>query len=353
MKKILLFLKYGDWEENSYYRYFQYFNILNQSGFEVKAYPFFSRKIEKTYFHYGKINFLQKIYSYIKRMYVLITEKNFHGVWLDLELFPYIPFELENLFFSIDMPILLDIQNSFYYKYSHGVNYIQKKFLSQKIPLWIARSQVITVSNYEIEGFAKPWNQNIHLLPFGFKESFLPIQKKTQATHEFAIGWTGSRYSSRFLISIFDCLRELKRFFPIKLYLVGGEKSLAYPVKTEIFDWNKEIELSLLSKADILINPLPMTLREKGNPSLKLLKYMTLGLPIITSPSGGAKMYIEHSVNGFIAYSQDDWYLYLRQLLEDEVLRQEFGKQAKLTLETSFNFQNSVDSLVEIFKNVF
>lgn len=353
MKKILLFSKYGNWEENSYYRFFQYFQSLKQNGFFIYAYPLFSKESEKSYLRNGKPNFLQKLYSYIRRAYVLFTEDSFDGIWLDSELFPYIPFGLENLFFSVDTPIVFDLQNSFYSKYSHGRGYIQKKFLSQKIPLWIARSQAVIVANHEIENFAKIWNPKVFMIPFLLKESFIPVQKESHNTHEIAIGWTGSPYTSKFLISIFDCLRELKRVFPIKLYLIGGNKNLNYPVKTEILSWNKKTEISLLSKANIAINPFPKTLGDRDDSPVRLLKYMLSELPIITSPFEGIEIYIDHAINGFIAHTQDDWYLYLRQLLEDENLRKELGSQAKGKLEASLKIETALKTLLEVFEDVF
>lgn len=353
MKKILLFSKYGAWEENSYYRYFQYIPNLKKNNFELKPLPFFSQKANMSITLRGRVSLIQYIFAYMKRFYNLLKRETFHGAIVDLELFPYIPFGIENLFFSVELPVILDIYNGGFHKYSYELNFFLKKFLSNKIPLWIARSQAILTSNLEIEQFSKTWNENSFTIPFAFKKDYLPIQKESFESHEIIIGWSGSFFTSKYLKFLFEPLRELKRFFPLKLFLLGGNSDLNYPIKTEIIDYKKEIELSLLSKVDIAIHPLPSTLREKDDPSLDVLKYMYLGLPVISTWNNTVKLYIENSENGFLARTTDDWYLYLRMLIEDETLRKEMGSKAKAKIDTFFSPQQSLERLLEIFKKVF
>ncbi|MCX7999704.1 MAG: glycosyltransferase [Leptospiraceae bacterium] len=353
MKKILLFSKYGEWEENSYYRYFHYIPNLKKNNFELKPLPFFSQKANMSITLEGRVSLVQYILAYIKRLYNLLKRETFHGAIVDLELFPYIPFGIENLFFSVELPVILDIYNGDFHKYSNNSHFLHRHILSDKIPLWIARSEAVLVSNFELEEFVKTWNANSFTIPFAFQKDYLPIQKESFESHEILIGWSGSFYTSNYLKLIFEPLRELKRFFPLKLFLLGGNSDLNYPIKTEIIDYKKEIELSLLSKVDIAIHPLQSTLREKDNPCLDVLKYMYLGLPVVSTWNNTVKLYIENSENGFLAKTTDDWYLYLRMLIEDETLRKEMGSKAKAKAEAFFSPQQGFERLLEIFRKVF
>src|SRR4029434_7091268 len=50
--------------------------------------------------------------------------------------------------------------------------------------------------------------------------------------------------------------------------------------------------------------------------------------PTVASPTGPYRRAIEHGRTGFLAASADDWYGYLRMLIEDPALRDRVGRAA-------------------------
>lgn len=91
----------------------------------------------------------------------------------------------------------------------------------------------------------------------------------------------------------------------------------------------------LLLRADINIAPL-----ESDNPfcqSKSALKYFESGLvgvPTVATATKSFRKVIDNGKNGFLAESEDGWYEYLKELIENKELRESMGKRAK---EDSFS----------------
>jgi glycosyltransferase involved in cell wall biosynthesis len=351
MKRILLLSKYGAWEENANYRFYQHIPHLKEKGLNIIPLPLYSNNIEESLLNKDFIPLSQKIFSFAKRIWNILRNQEPYILWLDQEVIPFLPFGLENLLFPIDTPIYLDIYNSNFYKYSHGSNFITKFFLKNKMPFWIARSEFVSVSTPKLLEYAREWNPNTELLPLSLNETYLNTRVSSlKNQHEILLGWTGSKFTARFLKTIEEPIKELARYFPLKLIAIGSESTL--PIKTEHFEWSRETEAEILSEIDIGLNPLSASLREQGNPGLKILKYMSLGKPVISSPYGGAELYIQHSENGFFAKNKDDWYIGLRLLMEDESQRKEMGLKAREYVSKNFQSEPVTDKLFNILKGL-
>lgn len=357
MKRVLLLSQFGDWHENSRFRFYQYISYLEKKGYKIESLPLFTKKRESVFIKKNNINFYYMFLEYTKRFFHLFLHSNYDALWLDSEIFHGIPFGLEGLLVHPDKPVILDISNAHFHKYTKGKNLFQRLFLKHKIPIWLQRGESVLVSTPELRDYSQAFNPNSVLLPFSINleeyEVEKPLQIPNDAKTDFVIGWTGSLYTTRFLSIVYDALKELKRVFPIKLYLLGGDPNWKSPVHTEYIPYSPENEKIFLQKIDIGIQPLPFSLRETGNPGVRILKYMANYKPIVSTPIGAANLYIQHSTNGFFAKNTDDWYLSLRLLIEDEVLRYKMGESGRKLVEEEFAFSRAKERLLSVFqKNI-
>ena len=95
--------------------------------------------------------------------------------------------------------------------------------------------------------------------------------------------------------------------------------------------------------------PLVLDAWSEGKCGFKALQYMALGMAAIISPVGVNTKIIQHSENGFIAETTQEWENALRLLLENEQLRSEFGKTALVSIQQKW----SVDAWKEIYLKLF
>ena len=112
-----------------------------------------------------------------------------------------------------------------------------------------------------------------------------------------------------------------------------------------IFDWDK-----VLADCDIavVIKPLDDPFQQR-KPSTKVLTYMAAGLPVICTPTEADKHLIEHGKTGFFAYSDEDWFGYLRDLVNDRDLRQRVGQAARHRVYEDFCLDKIVEQYLQQF----
>lgn len=105
--------------------------------------------------------------------------------------------------------------------------------------------------------------------------------------------------------------------------------------KWKIRDWQK-----MLAQADIgiVIKP-PEDAVQRRKPSNKVLSYMAAGLPVICTPTEADKRIMEHGKTGFFAYTDDDWYVYLKRLIHDADLRQSMGRAGHAAMYAEFTLE--------------
>ena len=84
-----------------------------------------------------------------------------------------------------------------------------------------------------------------------------------------------------------------------------------------------------LARFDINLAPL-----ELGNPfceaksELKFWEAALVEVPTVASPTGPFRRAIKHGKTGFLASTADEWYIYLKQLADDPLLRSDIGRAA-------------------------
>jgi len=89
----------------------------------------------------------------------------------------------------------------------------------------------------------------------------------------------------------------------------------------------------LTSDFDIMVAPLQPKLSCECKSALRVGEGMALGIPIVASPVGEQKYVIQSGINGFLAKNEEEWYTYLKMLVEDEKLRDSVGKSGRETVE--------------------
>jgi SAM-dependent methyltransferase/glycosyltransferase involved in cell wall biosynthesis/uncharacterized protein YbaR (Trm112 family) len=92
-----------------------------------------------------------------------------------------------------------------------------------------------------------------------------------------------------------------------------------------------------MARLDINLAPL-----EVGNPfceaksELKFFDAALVNVPTIASPTGPFRRAIDHGRTGFLATSADDWYVYIKRLLQDAGLREQVGRDAYIAALAAF-----------------
>ena len=351
MKKICILSRYGSWHEESYLRFFQFipkFNRLNISTEVLSLYP---EDVKKNVFLFNEPG-TGRMIPYLKRTYQLLFQNNYSHLWIDGESLPGILFHLESYILPLDKKVILDLGDSIFYKYEKSQKLLDRFLLRDKIPGLIQRADMVICRNSSIYEYATRFkSENIYLFhPSLNLKHFTPVSRiEEDGVREFILGFIGSHYSSNFLGKIQNVIRELGRYYPLRVIVMNGNENLEFPVKHTHLSVTQETEKNELSHIDAGIFPFPNSLKEKGNLNIDILKMMAMAIPVVATDLGAASDYIQNGVNGYLCKTDDDWYINLRLLLDEKDLAKNLGENARKTIEERFDSERIFNKLLPIF----
>jgi len=90
--------------------------------------------------------------------------------------------------------------------------------------------------------------------------------------------------------------------------------------------------------------------RMKGG--YKLLQYMSAGIPCVASPVGINQSIVKPGENGFLASSEEEWYLTLEKLITDRELRIRLGSNGRRDAIELYSREVCFDKLLKIIQEL-
>lgn len=279
------FTKYDFSGPSTRYRYYQYIDLFREKNIELIILPLFTKHYLKSKSILSKT--ISAFYSYVKRIVKIIQLNNDGFVCIEYELFPFMPTFFERLLKVKGIKYVVEYDDAIFHKYDSPNNILVKFLLQNKIP-WVIKnaSLVITGSPY-LTAYCKKLNGDVIEIPTSLSVKVYNSPKKNISSNEIVIGWIGSFTTSENILSILPALREVASKIPCKIHLVGFNKKLEphlYGLPYKIIEWTSQDEVIQLSNFDIGIMPLTDTPFNRGKCGFKLIQYMAMGLPTISTP---------------------------------------------------------------------
>ena len=118
-KRILFLTKYTRIGASSRYRTFQYLPYLDKAGVPYKVAPLFGEDYLKSIYTTKRHNPVNVIKYYIKRIFYLLTAKNYDILFIEGELLPYFPGILEKILSYFQIPYILDYDDATFTHYKN------------------------------------------------------------------------------------------------------------------------------------------------------------------------------------------------------------------------------------------
>ena len=114
-----------------------------------------------------------------------------------------------------------------------------------------------------------------------------------------------------------------------------------------------ESEVNSIAQSSIGIMPLPDNEWARGKCSLKMLQYMSCGLPVVVSHVGMNIEILNLGNIGFGTKSLSDWSSALSTLINDRELRIKLGNQGRKTTVESFDTELMSSKLLEVINKTY
>lgn len=341
------FTRYDDLGASSRIRFIQYSNKLKSAGYKVNIQPLISNKMLAEKYKKGKYSLLLLLLAYFKRItYILLCKDN--CLWIEKELFPWLPFCFERIFLH-NKKFIVDFDDAVFHQYDQSLSSIIRFIYSDKHYKIMHSAKSVTVGSRYLKKVALLYakHDSVVLIPSCCSSSQCPnigIAPKNNSIP--VVVWIGSPTTLKYLIDVIPALEKLSKNIPFILRVIGA-KITSNTLMCENIEWSPVTEHKSLSSSTIGIMPLRKSDWELGKCSFKLIQYMSCGLPSVSSPIGENLFVITPYANGLFADTLEEWYEALRYLLlnQEEALR--MGTQGFKDYSNNYSLSFGFDLISE------
>jgi glycosyltransferase involved in cell wall biosynthesis len=153
------------------------------------------------------------------------------------------------------------------------------------------------------------------------------------------LGWIGSHSTVHYLEALRPALVELGRRRPgLRLRVIGARFECA-GIAVESRPWSLADEVAALDEVTIGLAPLPDDTWSRGKCGLKVLQYMALAKPVISSPVGANREIVIAGETGRFADGVDEWRDAILDLLDSPEERARLGQAGRRRVESDYSLR--------------
>ncbi len=354
MKKVLIVAAHRPQRSPSQrYRFEQYIPLLEEHGFSFTFSPLLNQADDALFYSSG--NFIKKVIILLKTLWIRWKDiqrfKNFDIIFIQREALFFGTSYVEKKAAKSGAKVIFDFDDSIWLADTSPSN---KKFEWVKNPLKffdnIKYASKVIAGNAYLASKANALEKTI-VIPTTIDTSFHRPIGITKADSVITIGWAGSISTLKHFETLLPVLLKLQVEFGDKICVkLMGQKTYSHPqLKTISVNWSHAEEVAILNSFDIGIMPLPDDEWANGKCGLKALTYMACGIPTVASAVGVNKEIITHGTTGFLATTEAEWLLYLRQLITSNALRKQIGNDGFIRVTEAYSVEKWKSVYLEVF----
>jgi glycosyltransferase involved in cell wall biosynthesis len=327
---------------------FQYFPYLQEQGVELTTEALFNDGyLDRLYSKKSRLWSVFK--AYIHRLQVLLFARDFDILWIEKELFPWIPWFFERWFLRrLQTPYIVDYDDAIFHQYdTHRAAWV-RKLLGTKCDQVMGSSEVVVAGNeYLATRGRRAGAKKVITIPTVVSEKvFMPKEIENPIP---IIGWIGSMSTAIYLEKLRPVLFELSQKYSFKFRVVGATVEWS-EVPVESLPWSEDQEVVLVQSFDMGVMPLLDSPWERGKCGFKLIQYMACGKAVIADPVGVNSEIVEDGKTGYLVTQQKSWYEALERLLMDAPKKAQMGRYGRERFETQYSLEHWQSFLYKLFQ---
>ncbi len=347
--RVLLLSRYDRLGASSRVRSLQYLPLLRAFGIEVDVAALFDDDYVRGLYA-GCVPLRSVFWAYMRRIGRMIAGARYDLLWIEKEIFPWLPVWIERTLLPRRVPYLVDFDDAIFHRYDAHKHAFVRFLFGDKIDRVMAHAALVIVGNdYLSRRAVAAGAQCVEQLP-----TVVDLDRYSTAENAevdtITIGWIGTPGTARYLDPILPALRDAARRCKVRFPAVGALGAAPVVPPIEPMPWSETTEVQSIQGFDIGIMPLPDTPFERGKCGYKLIQYMACGKPVIASPVGVNTAIVEHGVNGFLASTVYEWTNALGALCADKKMRREFGLRGRNKVESGYSLQQAAPRLANLLR---
>jgi glycosyltransferase involved in cell wall biosynthesis len=348
--KLLVLSKYSRKGASSRYRQFQYYPGLEAKGVEIMTSPLFDDDyLDRLYSKRSRLGSVLKAYA--RRAWFLLHRPECDVVWIEKELFPWMPWFIERWFFKVlAKPSVVDYDDAIFHQYDKHRFGLVRALLGTKCDQVMQRCNAVIAGNsYLAERAVQAGATTVVKVPTVVSEKvFFPESASNPVP---VIGWIGSMSTAIYLAELRPALIELKKKYEFAFRVVGANLDWSdFPVDN--VPWTESLEVAAVQSFDIGVMPLIDSYWERGKCGFKLVQYMACGKPVVADPVGVNVEIVDDEVNGFLTSASRNWYQALEILLNETTLRQSMGAKGRERFQHHYSLETWQETVFKLFADL-
>ena len=240
----------------------------------------------------------------------------------------------------VKVPMVYDFDDAIFTTEIRQLNWLaaqKQRRNARGVPAMLHLAQMALVENAYTADFAQRHCPRVERITGPIDTQRYTPGLSRRRDDAIVLGWIGSASTLSYLEDIRPALEEIgRRFNAVRLHVVGASDFSLEHMPVETRAWSLESEVEDLRCFDIGIMPMPDDVWTRGKGGYKLLQYMAVGLPVITSPVGINCEIVEDGVEGFWARDMDEWVGRVADLVGEEALRRKMGTLGRQKMEADY-----------------
>jgi glycosyltransferase involved in cell wall biosynthesis len=332
---MLCLTKYTVSGPSSRYRVHQFLPYLEKAGIDVDVQSLHDEGYLGHMFGGERPSTAYLLRRGVRRLLKLMAAPHYDLIFIQKEIFPSLPSVAEWLLGVSGAKLVVDIDDAIFTLYDNKSG-IMSRALRRKFPSLLGRAALVLAGNDYLKSYAERYADNVVFFPTVVDEQRFVRRRERERSAVPVCGWIGSPATAGYLRPLAPTLQRLAKRERFRLKLIGGGSLDLEGVPVDAKSWSEAEEVDDLDAVDIGLMPLDSSEWSKGKCALKLLQYMSMAIPSVASPTGGAAEIITDGVNGYLAETPDEWHDKLLRLVRDGELRRTMGERARSWIEENY-----------------
>jgi glycosyltransferase involved in cell wall biosynthesis len=216
-------------------------------------------------------------------------------------------------------------------------------------------SDVVTVGNQFLKSQVLKVDpeKRVIVVPTSIDTNLYPKKKKISNHEEIILGWIGTKGNLKYLKKLEPVFETIRQRFPkVKLKIVSNDFYDSPHLLIIKKPWKLEDENDDLVSFDIGLMPLDEDLWSRGKCGLKIIQYLSVGVPVVCTPVGINSDIVKDGENGFWATNHQEWVDRLSNLIQNPNLRLQMGLKGIETVEREYSLAVASEKFFQVLQNL-
>ncbi len=335
------------------FRFELYEGLLKKNGFKVTTHSFIDSHDYKYIFRSGFVfqKTLSVLKGFFRRFFLLFRVKKYDFIFLQLGATPVGPPVFEWILAKLlKKKLVYDFDGAIWLHQESEKNHVPRVLRNvDKVPLICKWSYKVSCGNEFLCNYARQYNQTVVYNPTCVDTEQHHNILANHDVDKVTIGWTGSFSTLKYLYMVQPVLKRLQEKYDFNIKVICNQQPLLGLKNVQYVEWTAENEVAELATCQVGLMPLSQDEWSEGKCGFKLIQYLALEIPSVSSPVGVNKKIIENNINGYLCNSAEEWYNAMEKLILDKALRKRMGREGRKKISREYSLLSNADNFIAMF----